>query len=217
MGRPMNPTPTARARLSRAVGIAAALALPVLLAGCGAIASFFAGPQDNFSTWQTTPLPPDPALNELAAGISSCRIDLADGDQLEIVLQDRRTQWTAAFLVKGPTTVGSCYASSSGGGAGGGSMPANQLDALDQPIVVDEDGSGGAGEGALTFLGGRIAPNVVNVIVVVPGVPEFLASVGNGHWLGWWPGSDRATRVFGRGADGRQVFALSWENGWVAE
>jgi hypothetical protein len=191
----------------------AALVASLAVAGCG-IGAMFAPIPDDLSAWQAIPLAPDPGLTDKAAHHPACRIDVQDGVALEIVLQDRRTASTAVFLVKGPTTVGSCYVSPTGGG--GGSQPAGQLLPLDEPVSVDEDGSGGDGADALTYLGGRLMPEIRQVVITVPGGPAVTASVGNGHWLAWWPGAVRASSVIGLDANGAQLFTLVWSNGWEA-
>jgi hypothetical protein len=195
--------------------IAASCVAAFLVAGCG-IGAIFAPAPDDLSTWQAVPLAPDAGLSAKAAQSPACRPALEQDVALEVILQDRRTSATAAFLVQGPTMVGSCYISPTGGG--GGSQPAGQLELLDQPISIDEEGSGGADVGTLSYLGGRLGAEARQVVIEVPGGRKVTASVGNGHWLAWWPGGARAERVVASDEAGAQLFALTLgQDGWVAQ
>ncbi len=189
----------------------------VAMAGCG-FGRAFAPTPDDLSTWQRVPLAPDPHLSQSAANFPPCRPDVPDGVAIEILLQDRRTETTAAFLVRGPVTFGSCMYSASGGGGGGGSQPAVQLQPLDVAISVDEDGSGGVADGTATYLGGRVGPEVGAVRVEVRDDLVVEASVANGYWLAWWPDAVRASRVLALDAAGIEVLALTLgPDGWTAE
>lgn len=192
-----------------------AILLPMAIAGCGVIGSL-QGPADDLASWQAVPLPLDASLDQLAASAGPCRIDVPDGVPIDVILQDRRTASTAAFLVRGPETAGSCMYSARGGGSGGGSQPAHQLRPLEQALSVDEDGSGGLGDGIASLLGGRVQAGVSSVRVEVGEMPAVQASVGNGHWLAWWPNDERPTQVIALDAAGRELVVLAFgPNGWT--
>ena len=198
----------------------ATFGLPLVLAGCG-IGGFLAPTPEDLSTWQPVPLPPNPELATAALAASACmNLGWEEGAEqaggpIEILLQDRRTASTAAFFIAGPDTIGSCMFSSSGGSAGGSSQPASQLQALNAAIAVDEDGGGGLAGAEATLLGGRAAPVVIAVRIGVSDGRVVQASLGNGHWLAWWPGSVRADSVTATLADGQTEVLMRDADGWV--
>jgi hypothetical protein len=162
------------------------------VAGCGAVS--VVPVQDDLSTWQTTPLAPDQRLIDAALQSDVCRAG-QDGDPpIQLLLQDRRTASTAAFLVAGPGFTGSCTITLNGG-ASGGSTRGPALEAMTSPIVVDERSGGGLGSGTATLLGGRAAPNVASVRIELADGTIVEASAGNGHWLAWWPGETVVVRI----------------------
>src|SRR5215218_2380768 len=84
--------------------------LALLVAGCGLTRVVQPSP-DRFGEWTVTPLPPDPALAAAAReGRSACSAGAggAGGAGIQILLQDRRTPQTAAFLFTSPGAFGSC-------------------------------------------------------------------------------------------------------------
>jgi hypothetical protein len=198
----------------------ATFGLPLVLVGCG-IGSLLAPTPEDLSTWQAVPLPPNPELATAALGASAC-MNLGweegaeqEGGPISVVLQDRRTASTAAFIIAGPETIGSCMFSSSGGSAGGSSQPASQLQQLTAAISVDEDGGGGLAGGEARVLGGRASPEVVAVRIDLPDGRNVQASLGSGQWLAWWPGTGRPDGVTATLASG-QTEVLVWDiDGWV--
>src|SRR5436305_839081 len=82
---------------------------------------------------------PDARLATKALTFESCHAG-ADAGGIQILLQDRRTASTAAFLVAAPAFSGSCLVSLSGNGGGSGRGAA--LDPATSAIVVDEGSSG---------------------------------------------------------------------------
>ena len=150
--------------------------------------------QDDLATWQRSPLPPDQRLAEAALRSSVCRSGQDDGAPIQLLLQDRRTATSAAFLIVGAGFSGSCTITLNGG-ASGGSSRGQALDALSGPIAVDERSTGGLGGGTASLIGGRLAPVVASVRIDVADGTFVEASVGNGHWLAWWPGDLAAVRI----------------------
>ncbi len=169
----------------------------LVLAGCRG--AFPMPSADSFSTWSRTPLAPDPAMARLAADHSSCRAGFPADAPVTIVIQDRRTTSTAAFLMTAPGHFGSCLIS--GGGSGGGGST-NVVPTLTGVVTVDEQGTGTSGEGSTNTLGGLAAPNVMMIIVALRDATEVVATVENGYWLSWWPGGEPAQLVTAIGSDG---------------
>jgi hypothetical protein len=168
-----------------AMGVAA-----LAVAGCRG--SFPMPSSDDFSTWSRTPLAPDPAMARLAVEESVCRAGFPEGAPVAVVIQDRRTASTAAFLLTAPGHFGSCLISAGGSGGGGST---NVVPALTGVLTVDEQGIGTSEAGSTNTLGGLTAPNVTGVRVGLGDGTEVVASVQNGYWLSWWPGVNAAARV----------------------
>jgi hypothetical protein len=185
------------------------LAVAVLAGSTIACGRTFAPSPDTLTTWQRMPIPPDPALAAKALDGMDCRpADFAF--PIQIVLQDQRTPSTAAFLLAGGGMTGSCLISSgSGGGSGWTSAP---LEAMTAPISIDEQGGGGGTEVKTTLLGGRIAPGTMRVEITLSDGSSMSASIGNGHWLAWWPGGLSAEKVTATPADG-EVTVIEWRDG----
>jgi hypothetical protein len=177
----------------------------LVLAGC-AVFRQAAPPDDTLADWSAVPLAPDARLATKALAFESCHGG-SDAGGIQIILQDRRTASTAAFLVVEPPFSGSCLVSLSGNGGGSGRDAA--LQAATGAIVVDEgsNGSVGAGRNA-SLIGGRAAANVAAVHIDLPSGQGVEASVGNGHWLAWWPGELTVVRIVARDADGTILATL---------
>jgi hypothetical protein len=150
--------------------------------------------QDDLVTWQRLPLAPDQRLTDAALRSTVCRSGQKDDAPIQLLLQDRRTATSAAFLVSGVGFSGSCTIALNGG-ASGGSSREQPLDPLSGPIAVDERSTGGLGGGTASLVGGRVAPVVARVRIDLADGRVVDASVGNGHWLAWWPGDFAAVRI----------------------
>lgn len=188
-----------------AVRLAAVLALAILTAGC-AIARVQQTEQDTLATWSDHPLPPDAALAAKAvSGESSCIVD-ENGGPIRVLIQDRRTPQTAAFLFAGRASYGSCFVTSGGGGTSGGSGPLPGD--LTVGLVIDENGSGDVGSGRARILGGRVANGSAEVVLELDDGRSIVASSGNGYWLAWWPDRTSARRVVAKDGAGGQIAAV---------
>jgi hypothetical protein len=178
------------------------LAVASLATGC-ALARVQQPEADTLATWSEHPLPPDAAMSAKAVSEqSSCTVEDKDRP-IRVLIQDRRTQQSAAFLFAGRAVFGSCFVTTGGGGTSGGSgpLPAN----LTIPLVIDENGGGDIGSGTARILGGRVANGAAQVIVELADGRSVFASVGNGYWLAWWPDTSRANRVVAKDANGAEI------------
>lgn len=183
----------------RLVGVVAAT---VLIAGCG-LARVEQPTEDTLATWSDHPLPPDAALAASAASeMTSCKGD-PDAGRVRVLLQDRRTQQSAAFLVADQNSFGSCFVSSGAGVTSGsrGPLPGPMSAAL----VIDENSEGEVGAGKVRLLGGRAANGAAQVIVELADGRSVVASIGNGFWLAWWPDTSLARRVVANDATGAEI------------
>jgi hypothetical protein len=180
-------------------------ATAVLVAGCG-LREALTPTQDMLSMWSDRPLAPSADLAARATDPGSPCSAGHDRLPVQVLLQDRRTEVTAAFLIAGATTFGSCILTSAGGGSGGGSGPA--LGAMNGQITIDANGSGGAGGAEARELGGRVAGNAASVVIDLSDGRSVTASIGNSFWLAWWPGSIPAERVVALDAAGAEISSI---------
>jgi hypothetical protein len=164
-------------------------------------------PSEDLSTWSDTPLPPDPALDAKAMEAqSSCQGSPDAGAPMRVLIQDRRTQWTAAFLMSGPGQFGSCLLTTAGGMSGGGSGPA--LGAMTAELTIDDRSSGDIGDGDAQELGGRVVQNAASVVVNFDGGRAVTASLRDGYWLAWWPAGPLAESVTARDGSGAAIVTI---------
>lgn len=153
-------------------GVAAATAGVIVALGSSA-APAFAG-------WTAQPTTPRPG--QLAAAGRGCS---GTGTP---VLTDTRGPYTASIYADGATCVQGNGESISGSGGGQTAPPQGtiQLNGMGQ-----SDSSGHA----LTMVEGRIGAGVTAVTVSRSDGSSVQATVGNGFYLAWWPGSVRAANA----------------------
>lgn len=181
-----------------------------VLAGCGFAPMAQQRPPADFSTWSLTPLPPDPTLAAIAIGEGgACRMDDQSDDVVapvpRILVQDRRTADTAAFLVLTPAQFGDCLVTR-GAGSSAGWGPV--LEAMDGQLTIDDRSSGTAGNESADVLGGRIAIAGARVVVELHDGRSILASTANGYWLTWRPSFNGANRVVALSPEGVELAAI---------
>lgn len=179
------------------VGTAAAV---MLLTGCG-LARVVQPNPDNMAAWSDRPMAPDPNLTKLALDSpSSCAGDPNDGP-IRVLLQDRRTPQTAAFLVTSLSRFGSCIVTSGGSSGGSGPLPGPMTGRL----TIDANGFGTASDTEVRHLGGRVANTASQVVIKLADGRSVIASIGNGYWLAWWPNTTFAERVVASDATGAEI------------
>ncbi len=152
-------------------GVAAAVGAAILL-GSGA-APAFAG-------WTASPTAPLPG--QLAGAEQRCATGAGTP-----VLTDTRGPYTASIYADGSTCIegnGITISSSSGGGGKSGvAAGAIELNGAGQS---DSDGH------ALTMVDGPIGAGVTGVSITRSDGSSIQATVKNGWYLAWWPGTQRA-------------------------
>lgn len=149
-------------------GVAAAAGAVVLLASSAAPA---------FAGW--TARPTAPLRGQLAAANQACGAGTP-------VLTDTRGPFTAAIYANGSTCVdgnGIEIRSDNGGGEPSLAPGTIELNGLGQS---DSDGH------ALTMVDGQVGAGVTSVTVARSDGSSVQATVANGWYLAWWPGSERA-------------------------
>ncbi|MEO7664800.1 MAG: hypothetical protein ABIV26_06700, partial [Candidatus Limnocylindrales bacterium] len=123
--------------MRRGAGLVALGAVALILAEGCSVARVQQPPKDDLSTWSAIPLPPDAGLTaQVAGGQSACSGDPAG--PIRVLLQDRRTAFTAAFLFTGQAFFGSCFVSPGSSSGGSGPLP----DAMTSALSIDDDGGG---------------------------------------------------------------------------
>lgn len=188
-----------------AVRLLAIGAMAVLTTAC-AIAGVQHPAADNLATWSDHPLPPDAALAATAVSNQSSCIGDPNRGPVRVLIQDRRTPFTAAFLFAGQTSFGSCFVTTGSGSTSGGSGPLPGP--LTAGLAIDENGSGGVGGGTARMLGGRVANGAAQVVIELADGRSVFASIGNGYWLAWWPDTSVARRVVAKDQSGSDTTAV---------
>lgn len=158
-------------------GAAAAIAAMVSLGSSAAPA---------FAGWQSTPTTPAPG--QLAQAARSCGQDLG-----KPVLTDSRGPYTASIFADS-TTSDVCLR---GSGVSMSSSSTSTAPARVAPGQIQVDGSGrrdSAGN-ALTLVDGRTGAGVTAVTIDRSDGSSVRATVANGWYLAWWPGTVAATKA----------------------
>ena len=167
--------PRSRSLLSRpALG---ALGLTGAAAAAGAAILLGSAAAPAFAGWTASPTPP--LRSQLAGAEQRC----STGAPL---LTDTRGPYTASIYADGSTCLegnGITISSSSVGGKA--SVPAGVVE-LDAAGESDSDGH------ALTMVDGPIGAGVAGVTIARSDGSSVQATVQNGWYLAWWPGTERA-------------------------
>jgi hypothetical protein len=173
-----------------ATGIAAAVTAVVTLGSSAAPA---------FAGWQATPSTPPPG--QLAQAAQACGQDLGSP-----VLTDSRGPYTASIYADS-TTSDVCL---SGNGV---SMSSSSTSVAPASIAAGQIQSGGEGRrdsagNALTLVDGRIGAGVTAVTIERSDGSSVQATVANGWYLAWWPGTVTATNAEVTTASGTSTVVL---------
>lgn len=158
-----------------ATGIATAVAAIVALGSSAAPA---------FAGWQRTPTAPAPG--QLAQAAQACGQSLGNP-----VLTDSRGPYTAAIYARS-TTSAVCL---SGNGV---SMSSTSTSAASTSVAAGQIQFNGGGQrdsagNALTLLDGRTGAGVTAVTIDLSDGSSVQATVADGWYLAWWPGTVTAT------------------------
>jgi hypothetical protein len=134
-----------------------------------------------FAGWTANPTAPLPG--QLAAAEQGCGTSAGTP-----VLTDTRGPYTAAIYADGSTCVegNGITISSSRAGGGTSSIPAGTIE-LNGAGESDSDGH------ALTMVDGPIGAGVTGVTISRSAGTSVQATVKNGWYLAWWPGTEHAT------------------------
>jgi hypothetical protein len=173
-----------------ATGVAAAVAAIVTLGTSAAPA---------FAGWQRTPSTPAPG--QLAQAAQACGQDLGSP-----VLTDSRGPYTAAIYADS-TTTDLCL---SGNGVSMSSRSTSEAPASVAAGRIQLDGGGrqDSSGNALTMVDGRTGAGVTAVTIERSDGSSVQATVANGWYLAWWPGTVTATNAQITTASGTSTMAF---------
>jgi hypothetical protein len=173
-----------------ATGVAAAVAAIVTLGSSAAPA---------FAGWQPTPTSPAPG--QLAQAVQACGQDLGSP-----VLTDSRGPYTASIYADS-TTSDVCL---SGNGVSMSSRSTSVAPASVAAGQIQLDGGGtrDAAGNALTLVDGRIGAGVTALTIERSDGSSVQATVANGWYLAWWPGTVAATNAEVTTASGTSTVAF---------
>jgi hypothetical protein len=162
----------------RALSALGALGLSGAAAVAGAVVLLGSSAAPAFAGWTASPTTPHPG--QLAAAQQRC----GSGTP---ILTDTRGPYTAAIYANGSTCVAGdgIKIAASRGGAATSTVPAGTVE-LSGLGESDSDGH------ALTMVDGRIGAGVTGVTITRSDGSSVQATVKNGWYLAWWPGTERA-------------------------
>lgn len=191
------PTTSLSARRTRprvVVGLAAAASLAV----AGVLApSALGGGDQAFASW--TPVPAGLGAAQVDAAGQSCRDQLAEADaaaaDAEVVLAERRGEWTTAVLGGPDGFSGLCITDASTGwfrhdmiGSVGAATGLPDPGARD--VVATDLGTGTLGAGDVSLAAGLVGTDVVRVSLRSATHGTVEATVAGGRFALWAPGDD---------------------------
>jgi hypothetical protein len=187
-----------RARWVAAAAVLVAAVIAALVLGTNG-----SGPQNAFAGWSATPTRPAPG--QLQAAEAACtqlhsaprRLAALTGEALDWeapTIADTRGPFTLLFYVARAGTL-SCIAGwPSGGVAGSGTrylLPTPRRAAPDTISAISGGSSSAHGE-AWSQLQGQVGSGVTAVRLTLSNGSEVRASVSNGWFVAWWPGTGDA-------------------------
>ncbi len=189
----------ARSRRLPSRPVLGALGLSCAAAAAGAAILLGSSAAPAFAGWTASPTAPHPG--QLAAAAQQC--STGAGTPL---LTDTRGPYTASIYADGSTCVegNGITISSSRSGDGKASVTAGTIE-LNGAGEVDSSGN------ALTMVDGPIGAGVTGVTIARSDGSSVQATVENGWYLAWWPGTQRAVTAQVASASGNHT--QSFPNG----
>jgi hypothetical protein len=164
----------------RALSAMGALGLSGAAAAVGAVVLLGSSAAPAFAGWTRSPTTPLPG--QLAAAQQNC--GTGSGTP---VLTDTRGPYTASIYADGSTCVegNGIEINSKSGGGGTSTIPAGT-------VQLNGAGESDSYGHALTMVEGPIGAGVTGVTIARSDGSSVQATVKNGWYLAWWPGTERA-------------------------
>lgn len=197
-----------RQSASRITGRRALIAAAVIATAAAGSIALTSGPSASraYATWNPTPTPVTGAAAQAAA--NQCREFLHLGADQRLIVTERRGIYSYTALA-GSDSLWSCLLSPSedGGLVGGGGGGSGFGHPLEQPNGSQVVVLGGASDGAHdrdSYVSdiGRNGPDVTGIDVRMPDGTEVKATVTDGWWTFWAPGTRQPRQITVHRADG---------------
>ena len=173
----------------RRFGVVSAVSAVGVGAAAAALAAVFAlssGAAPAFAGWKAAPTSPAPG--QLAQAAQACGRDLGNP-----VLTDSRGPYTASIYADS-TTSDVCL-SGNGVSMSSRSTSATPVRVAAGQIDLDGGGTRDSAGNALTLVDGRTGADVTAVTIERSDGSSVQATVANGWYLAWWPGTVAATKA----------------------
>ncbi len=161
-----------------------------------AVFALSSGASPAFAGWQATPTSPAPG--QLAQAARACGQDLGSP-----VLTDSRGPYTASIYADS-TTSDVCL-SGNGVSMSSSSTSAVPVSTAAGQIELDGGGTRDSAGNALTLVDGRTGAGVTAVSIKRDDGSSVQATVANGWYLAWWPGTVAATNAEVTTASGTSI------------
>ena len=188
-----------RRRRFGVVSAVSALGVGGAAAALTAVFALSSGAAPAFAGWQPTPT--TPALGQLAQAVQACGQDLGSP-----VLTDSRGPYTASIYADS-TTSDLCL-SGNGVSMSSSSTSVAPVSVAAGQIELDGGGTRDAAGNALTLVDGRTGAGVTAVTIERRDGSSVQATVANGWYLAWWPGTVAATNAQVTTASGTSTVAF---------
>jgi hypothetical protein len=187
-----------RRRLGRVPAIGA-LGTTGAAAAIAAIVSLGSSAAPAFAGWKSTPSTPTPG--QLAQAAQACGQGLGSP-----VLTDSRGPYTASIYADS-TTSDLCLSGNGVSMSSSSTSPAPASVAAGQ-IQLGGGGTRDSAGNALTVVDGRTGAGVTAITIARSDGSSVQATVANGWYLAWWPGTVAATKAEVRTASGTSTVAF---------
>ncbi len=188
-----------RRRRFGVVSAVSALGVGGAAAALIAVFALSSGAAPAFAGWEATPTSPAPG--QLAHAAQACGQDLGSP-----VLTDSRGPYTASIYADS-TTSDVCL-SGNGASMSSSSTSVAPVSVAAGQIELDGGGTRDSAGNALTLVDGRTGAGVTAVTIERSDGSSVQATVANGWYLAWWPGTVAATNAEVTTASGTSTVAF---------
>jgi hypothetical protein len=188
-----------RRRRVGVVSVVSALGVAGAAAALTAVFALSSGAAPAFAGWQATPTSPAPG--QLAHAAQACGQDLGSP-----LITDSRGPYTASIYADS-TTRDVCL-SGNGVSMSSSSTSGAPVSVAAGQIELDGDGTRDSAGNVLTLVDGRTGAGVTAVTIERSDGSSVQATVANGWYLAWWPGTVAATNAEVTTASGPSTVAF---------
>jgi hypothetical protein len=188
-----------RRRRFGVVPAVSALGVGGAAAALTAVFALSSGAAPAFAGWQATPTSPAPG--QLAQAAQACGQDLGSP-----VLSDSRGPYTASIYAD--STTGDVCLSGNGVSVSSSSTSMAPASVAAGQIQLDGSGTRDSAGNALTLVDGRTGAGVTAVTIQRSDGSSVQATVTNGWYLAWWPGTVAARSAQVTTASGASTVAF---------